>query len=396
VISHDGEVHGHVAAGFERVADEFGRTLDLGQGAAFAAFAGGEPVVDLWGGLVDREAGTPWREETIQLVFSGTKGLVAVCLLLLIERGALDLEAPLTRYWPEFGARDVLVRHVVSHTAGLPGLRRGFAAADLLDGRRLAAELAAEPPFWPPGARLAYHAFTYGWLCDELTRRVDGRSVGRFFGEEVAGPLSLELWIGLPASLEPRVARLHRAESYGLTILGDEPEPLLEALYGGLLGGEFPWNEPAFHEAEIPAANAIGTARSIARLYASLLAGGGLVSSETVSLGRRELSRGTCAVTRRRYAFGIGFELQTELQALGPPPAAFGHTGSGGSSHGAWPDEGVGFSYAMNELRSEAEDDRARRLLAALYEAVAQGRRARSSVPQKSSPVSMYRREPSG
>ncbi|HXY81797.1 MAG TPA: serine hydrolase domain-containing protein [Gaiellaceae bacterium] len=369
--SPGGEVNGHVAAGFERVADEFGRTLDEGRGAAFAAFAGGEPVVDLWGGLADGEAGAPWHEDTTQLVFSGTKGLVAVCLLLLLERGALDLEAPVARYWPELAAPGVLVRHVVSHTAGLPGLRRGFGAADLLDRRRLALELAAEPPFWPPGARLAYHAFTYGVLCDELVRGVDGRSVGRFFAEEVAGPLSLELWIGLPAVLEPRVARLHRAESYGPTSLGDEPDPLLEAIYGGLLGDEFPWNEPAFHEAEIPAANAIGTARSIARLYSSLVDGGDLLSPETLALGRRELSRGTCAITGRPYAFGVGFELQTDLRTLGPPPSAFGHTGSGGSSHGAWPDKRVGFSYAMNELRSEAEDDRARRLLAALHEAVA-------------------------
>jgi CubicO group peptidase (beta-lactamase class C family) len=396
VTAGRGEARGRVAPGFERVADEFERTLTGGQGAAFAAFAGDEPLVDLWGGLADRDAATPWTEETTQLVFSGTKGLVAVCLLLLIERGAIDLDAPVALYWPEFSAPGVLVRHIVSHTAGLPGLRRGFRARDVLDGRRMAAELAAEPPFWPAGTRLAYHALTYGWLCGELIRRVDGRSTGRFFADEVAGPLSLELWIGLPAELEPRVARLHRAESYGPTYLGEEPEPLLEAVFGSLLGDEFHWNERAFHEAEIPAANAIGTARSIARLYGSLVAGDGPLGPDTIALGRRELSRGDCAVTRRPYAFGVGFELQTDLRTLGPAPAAFGHTGSGGSSHGAWPDEGVGFSYAMNELRPEADDGRAARVLAALHEAVAQSRRARSSVPQKSSPVSMYRPEPSG
>jgi CubicO group peptidase (beta-lactamase class C family) len=293
-------------------------------------------------------------------------------MLMLFERGALDLDAPVARYWPEFGAEDVLVRHVVSHTAGMPGLRRGFAATELLDGRRLAAELAAQAPFWRPGTRLAYHAFTFGWLCDELVRRVDGRSVGRFFADEVAGPLALELWIGLPAAEESRVARLVRAHGYGITFLGDEPEPLLAALYGDLLHGPFVWNDPRFHRAEIPAVNAIGTARSIARLYGCLANDGeSLLSSDVVRLGRSELSRDLCAVTRRPYAFGVGFELQTTLGSLGPPVNAFGHTGSGGSVHGAWPDERVGFSYATNELRNESDDVRAGTILNALHAAVA-------------------------
>jgi CubicO group peptidase (beta-lactamase class C family) len=396
------EVQGRVARGFEAVAEEFGRTLETGSGAAFAALVDGEPAVDVWGGLADRDSGAPWREDTVQIVFSGTKGFVAVCLLVLIDRGVLDLAAPVARYWPEFaaaGKEDVLVRHVVSHVSGLPGLRRGFGPEELLDSRRLAAELALEEPLWEPGTQLAYHAFTYGWLCDELVRRVDGRSVARFFADEVAVPLGLELWIGLPQAHENRVARVQRAEGYGITFLGEEPEPLLEALYGDLLSGRFPWNDAAFQRAEIPAGNAIGTVRSIARLYACLAGGGELdglriLSSDAVQLGRSELARGVCAVTRRPYAFGVGFELQTELRALGPPAAAFGHTGSGGSVHGAWPDELVGVSYAPNELRAESGDTRARRILAALAMAIGPGRRAhglraRSSVVQKSSPVSM-------
>jgi CubicO group peptidase (beta-lactamase class C family) len=344
--------------------------------AAFAAVVDGELVLDLRSGEAE--------DDTLYLIFSGTKGLVAACMALLVDRGVLALDAPVARYWPEFDKPGIRVRHVLSHTAGLPGLRRGISGADLLDGARLAAALAVEPAFWPPGERLAYHAFSYGALCDALIRRVDGRSAGAFFADELAAPLGLELWIGLPPGLEPRVACLHRAEGFAPTVVGEEPAPLLAALFGSL-PAEFPWNDPAFHTAEIPAANAIGTARSIARLYASL-------PPAVVELARRELSRGTCAVTRRPYAFSVGFELQTELRALGPPPAAFGHTGSGGSSHGCWPDERVGFSYSMSELRPEAEDDRARRLL----DALAQALRERSSVAQKSSPVSMYRREPAG
>jgi CubicO group peptidase (beta-lactamase class C family) len=369
------ELHGRVADGFECVADELRATVD-GPGAAFAATVDGELVVDVWSGTAD-DTGTPWNEDTIILVFSGTKGLVAVCLLLLADRGLLDLDAPVIRYWPEFaahGKEGVLVRHVVSHEAGLPGLLPPVTAGDLLNGDRMAARLAGATPFWKPGTRLAYHALTFGWLCAELIRRIDGRSLGIFFAEEVAETLGLDLWIGLPPALEDRVAMLRRADDFGITFLGDKPDPLLAALYGPMLD-TFVWNEETYHQAEIPAANGIGTVRSIARLYGCLARGGELdgrrlLSPEIVVLGRRELSRDLCAVTRRPYAFGAGFELQTELLTLGPLADAFGHTGSGGSRHGAWPAARVGFSYATSELRGEERDDRGRRILAALADAV--------------------------
>lgn len=371
---------GRVDPGFEAVADEFEQLLSAEptQGAAFAAYVDGRLAVDLWGGLADGKRGVPWSGDTMQLIFSGTKGLVATCILLLLERGALELDAPVASYWPEFGSagkEQVLVRHVLSHTAGVPGLRDGFAADELLDRARISAAVAAEAPFWEPGSRLAYHALTYGVICGELIRRVDGRSPGQFFAEELAQPLSLELWIGLPADLEPRVAVLQPTADYGLTYLGDEPEPLLAALYGDLMTGPFRWNDRALHAGEIPAANAIGTARSIARLYACLAGGGELdgsrlLADSTVRLGRTELARDVCAVTQRRYAFGAGFELNTELGALGPAPGAFGHTGSGGSTHGAWPAERAGYSFAMNGMWPEARDDRGRRLLSALHAAI--------------------------
>ncbi|MFL5964009.1 MAG: serine hydrolase domain-containing protein [Gaiellaceae bacterium] len=332
-----------VAPGFEPVADAF-------TGGFFAATVDGEPVVDLGAG------------DDLVLIFSGTKGLVAICLLKLIEQGRLALDEPLATYWPEFGNRDVLVRHAVSHTAGLPGLVPPPELEELLDDERMAGRVAAQQLFWPAGERLAYHALTYGWLCGELVRRIDGQSIGRFFAEEVAGPLGLELWIGLPEELEPRVAELVRAPDYAVSFQGNDLR-LLEAQYGPLLT-RFPWNEEAFHAAEIPAANAIGTARSVALLYGRL---DRILRPETQLLGRTELSRDVCAITRYPYAFGVGFELQTELGTLGPPGNAFGHTGSGGSAHGAWPDEGVGFSYAPTELRRFEDDGRAKRLLTALH-----------------------------
>ena len=182
---------GYVAPGYEPVREAFERNFaERGElGAAFAAFRNGEPVVDLWGGIADRASGRPWREDTLQLIYSGTKGLVALCVLMLIDRGKLRLDDPVNRHWPEFGKPEILVRHIVSHTARLPGIDTPITVADLHDDRRMAAILAAQAPNPDPRAALCYHALTYGWLCGELVRRVDGRSVGRFFAEEVAGPL---------------------------------------------------------------------------------------------------------------------------------------------------------------------------------------------------------------
>jgi len=349
---------------FELVAEEFERSFTerAEHGAAFAAVVDGEAVVDLWGGTANEQTGAAWREDTVQMVFSGTKGFVAVCLLLLLERGELELDAPVVTYWPEFGKPDLLVRHVVSHTAGLPGIRTPVALDDLVDYEHMVALVAAEQPYWEPGTRLAYHALTYGWLCGELVRRISGRTVGAFFAEEVAEPLGLELWLGLPEELEPRVARLRRGAGYQSSLRDANP-PLLA-------DDRLPWNERAFHAAEIPGVNAIGTARSIARLYGELVRDGRLLREETVRLARTPLSEGPCALTGHPYAFGIGFELQTELGTFGPPADAFGHSGAGGSVHGAWPELRTGFSYAMNELRSEEGDNRARALLAALHQSL--------------------------
>jgi CubicO group peptidase (beta-lactamase class C family) len=347
-------VSGTVAPGFEPVADAFAATLDgAAGGAALAAVADGRPVLDIWGG--------DFVEDTLVLVFSGTKGVVATALLLLRERGQLDLDDPVARYWPEFGAagkEGILVRHVLAHTAGVPGLRPPFAAEQLLDQAALAERLAAEPAFWPPGTRLAYHGHSFGVICGELIRRIDGRSTGRFVADELAEPLGLEFWIGLPAELEPRVAPLVAAPGYGFTFSGEQPPPLLDAIYGS---GTLDFNDPRVHRAEIPSANGIGSARALARLF-----GSPLLQDAPIE----ELSRDACAVTGRAYAFGQGFELWTELGRLGPARDAFGHTGSGGSTHGAWPSLRTGYSYAPSELRSELDDDRGPELLRTLHACV--------------------------
>ena len=380
------QIGGFVEPGFEGVADAFERNFsERGElGAAFAAIRDGETVVDLHGGLADRASGRPWAEDTLQLVFSGTKGFVAVCMLILLERRALELDAHVARYWPEFGKGNVRVRDVVSHTARLPGVDTELGLDAFADFERMAALLAAQEQSDDPRAAFCYHALTYGWLCGELVRRADGRSVGRFFADEVAGPLGLELWIGLPEEHEPRVSTLGLHERWPTKPRYDVERLARDRLAWSIWGNPptfertaFPWNRRDYHAAEIPGANAIGTARSIARLYACLARGGELdgvrlLSEDSVRLGRTELARGWDAIVEGPLAFGVGFELQTEDEPFGPVGDAFGHGGAGGSKHGAWPALRVGFSYAMNLMRDdEDEDGRAQALLRALHEAVA-------------------------
>jgi CubicO group peptidase (beta-lactamase class C family) len=371
-------VDGFVAPGFECVRDAFERNFAERNelGAAFAAERDGEPIVDLWGGIADRTTGTPWTADTIQLIFSGTKGLVAVCMLLLLDRGVLDLATPVSHYWPEFaaaGKQDVRLHDVVAHTARLPGLETTVSWQEATDPQRMAELLAAQPQSSDPRAAVTYHALTYGWLCAEILRRVDGRTIGRFFAVEVAMPLGLELWIGLPAEFEPRVATLELADAWGSSPhLSEEnltTDTLLRSVFANpvrFVRDRPPFNERAYRAAEIPATNGIGTARSIAHMYGNLER---LMSRRMLELARRPLSRGRDTLLDRPRAYGIGFQLQTSERPLGPPPKAFGHGGAGGSVHGYWPKERIAFSYAMNLMRDDLHDTRAHALLGALQEA---------------------------
>jgi CubicO group peptidase (beta-lactamase class C family) len=331
--------------------------------------------VDLWGGVADRRSGRPWREDTLQLVFSGAKGVVAVCILMLYERGLLDLDAPVADYWPAFGKRAILVRDVVGHTARLPGIDEPLTIDQLADRRAVVERLEAQQPSADPRAALCYHPFTYGWMCGELVRRIDGRGIGRFVADEIAGPLDLELWIGLPEQLEHRVAMIELADDWPTAPHNREhvlaADPLLRSIWGNPLTlgrAGFPWNSRAYHAAEIPGAGCIATARSMARLYANL---DRLLAPATLELGRTTVSRGHDEAHDAERHFGVGFELQTRLMHLGPAPGAFGHGGAGGSCHGAWPEHGIGFSYSMNRLRDDNEvDPRSQALLDALHTAV--------------------------
>ena len=378
-------IRGFVAAGYEAVRDEFEDVISRPDeaGAAFAAVVDGVPVVDMWGGVRDADGRIPWTGDTAQLIFSGTKGLVATCILLLLDRGQLNLDRRVSDYWPAFSAAgkgEVLVRHLVSHQAGLPAVDPPPRGQEALDPVEMAARLAQQPALWPPGTAITYGALTFGWLCDGLIRQVDGRSVGRFFADEIASPLGLDAWIGLPHLAERRVATMMRAPDYEVTFgdVSDGARQLLARIYagGGIVGERFVANDPDFLHAEIAGVNGVATARSMARLYGCLASDGAidgvrLLSPGGVRLAYVPLAAGLDQLTRKPLAFSIGFETQSALQWYGPAMVAFGHSGAGGSVHGAWPQLRTGFSFAMNLMRRDDRDGRAQRLLSSLYGCVA-------------------------
>jgi CubicO group peptidase (beta-lactamase class C family) len=373
---------GTVAPGYERVQDAFSAMLaDYGDGGcAFAAVVGGAPVVHLWAGLADERTERPWAADTAAVLFSGTKGVVAVALAVLADRGGLDLGRRVAELWPEFaaGGKDgITVAQLAAHCAGLPALERPLTIDDLHRPQELADWLASQSPMVPIG-RPSYHAVTWGWLAGELVRRVDGRTVGTFVAEELAGPLGLDLRIGVPAgdAIVRRLAHVRQAPGYRLSAYAaDEPDPRLAAVYPLAGLGADPWNDPRLLSAELPSAGGVATAMAMARLYGALVASAGpLVSTATIARATEPEGAGDDPITGFPLRFGpTGFELAGTTSELGPARDAFGHTGAGGSSHGAWPSLRTGFSFLTAEMRTRGEDDRAAWLLAALHETVPAG-----------------------
>jgi CubicO group peptidase (beta-lactamase class C family) len=208
------EINGSVAPGFESVRDAFVANFDKGTevGASFAAYHRGQKVVDLWGGVADLETGRPWRENTLALVFSTTKGVTAICANKLAQEGRIDVDAPVVQYWPEFaagGKSDIPVSYLLSHQAGLAWIDGEMTAEEAFSWEPVVDALARQVPHWEPGTKHGYHATTYGWLVGEVIRRVTGMSVGAYLREAIAAPLGLDFWIGLPESEESQIGRAH-------------------------------------------------------------------------------------------------------------------------------------------------------------------------------------------
>jgi CubicO group peptidase (beta-lactamase class C family) len=378
-------IEGWAEPGFEPLRRAFARNFaDHGDvGAACCLYADGRPVADLWGGRADPETGAPWATDTIQLVFSTTKGVTAIAVNRLVERGELDLDTPVAEYWPEFGAAGkgaVPVRWVLSHQAGLPVVDGDFTLAEALTSGTVARALARQAPAWEPGSAHGYHMRTWGWLLGELARRVTGRGMGELVARELAEPLGLDFWIGLPPQQEPRCAtvvppRAPRGEEVDVLALAPAGSLLRRAATGPSDRFRYDrmWNRRDVRAAEMPSSNGIGDARSLARVYAALLDevdGVRVLAPETVRAATRPQARGPDRVIMTETSFGLGFMLPPSL-IEGGGPAAFGHAGAGGSFAFADPEAGFAFAYVMNQLRFDFEGDpRARGLVRAVYESV--------------------------
>lgn len=340
---------GTVAPGFEPVRDAFADVLArTSGGAAFSVVRRGEVLAELWGG-------PGWTRDTLVVLFSGTKGIVATMMALL----PIDPGARMTAYWPEFSAAGARVAHVLSHTIGLPYVE---AEVSFLDNHANAAALASQTPLWTPGSRVAYHAATYGYLCTELIRRVTGRPAGEVL-RTLLGDVDLHL--GTPASEDHRVARLTRSPDYRISTFLHDParRRIVDKMYRGLLEpGAI--NSAAYRRAQLAAGGATGTAAAMARLYDRICSG--LVPPPVLAEATRTWSSGIDAINDRPVHFGLGYELPDPIGTYGPAAVAFGHSGAGGGRHGAWPEEGLGFSFTTSELQPEDTDDRGALLLKAL------------------------------
>jgi CubicO group peptidase (beta-lactamase class C family) len=388
------DVQGFVAPGFEAVRDAFARNFSdhADVGAQFALYRGGELIVDLAGGTTTVGGSQPYTHDHLQLVYSTTKGATAVCAHVLAERGELDFDAPVTDYWPEFkahGKADVPVSWLLCHKVGLPDVDRPMTYEQALAWDPVVEALADSVPLWEPGTQHGYHAVTYGWLVGELVRRVSGKSLGTFFRDEVAGPLGLDFWIGLPDEQHTRVVPLVPLTLPAGIDLGLPPEQMPgmmdmmkmvmgpDSLIARALtapGGAFSsmdiWEDPALWRAELGAANGITNARSLAKMYAATVGeidGVRLFSPQTLAAAIEPQATGVDAVLMFDIPFGLGFMRDSAFSKFGSP-SAFGHYGLGGSVGFADAEAGIAFGYVMNKLElSLAGDPRTSDLIDAVY-----------------------------
>lgn len=393
-------VQGRCEPGFEPVLDAFIENFSTRNetGAALCLTIDGETRVDLWGGFRGTDADAePWTADTLSIVFSCTKAATALCAHLLIDRGELDLHAPVGRYWPEFatnGKEDVTVAMMLNHTAGVPALRDPVRKGGFMDWDYMVERLAAEAPFWPPGTRNGYHMSTFGWTVGELVRRVSGRSLGTYFRDEIAVPLDLDFWIGLPDEHHPRVAPMipwiperkapvasfTHALQQGLKSGGESLQLLALMNNGGHRS-----DSPEAWRAEIGGGGGIANARGLAGMHTPLANGGAhkggrLLSSDHIErMSAVSVATEVDATLLMPTRFGLGFMRSMDnrhrpaghMETMILGRAAFGHAGAGGSVGFADPEARLGFGYAMNRMGAGILlNDRGQALVDATYQAL--------------------------
>jgi CubicO group peptidase (beta-lactamase class C family) len=355
-------VHGECDERFEALRQILRANLASGAdcGASVAVVLDGELVVDLWGGHADEQRTIPWGRDTITNVWSSTKTVMALCTLLLVERGALDYDAPVATYWPEFaanGKEDVRVRHLLSHTSGVSGWDQPIEVDDLYDWERSTAKLAAQAPWWTPGEASGYHALDQGHLVGEVVRRITGKKLGEFLRAELTGPLDIDFHIGLPESEFDRVANVIPPPPLPIDVTTLDPDSVIVKTFTGPApSADVAWTRE-WRTADIGAANGHGNARSIALLQ-SIVSNGGVgpdgeryLSAATIEQIFREQSHGVDLVLGLPVRFGIGYALPNESAPFLPPDRRICYWGGwGGSSIVNVCDRNMTVAYMMNRM----------------------------------------------
>ena len=377
-------VHGRCEPRFEGLRSALGEVLASGTevGAALAVCVDKQPVVDLWGGHADAARTRPWTRDTIVNLFSVGKAITAICAHRLVEAGLLDLDAPVARYWPEFaqaGKDHLLVRHLLTHQAGLPAIAQSLPPGAWAEWDAMTAALAAQAPWWEPGRGHGYHVNTQGFLIGEVVRRVAGQSIGTYLRESLAGPAGIDFHIGLGPEHDERCADFlppAPPPSPGREELGRLALMRLHAYRNPAnLSGMGIVNTRAWRAAEVPWTNGHGNARAVARLYSALAGDGSLdgvhiLAPETMVRAITEQVNGPDIVLERPTRYGLGFQLTMPERRLGPSPRAFGHFGAGGSLGFADPDARVAIGYAMNQGRLGWQHKHVRHLIDLVYAAL--------------------------
>ena len=380
------KVEGSCDPKFNRVKDVFVENFEKRNevGAAAAVMLDGKSVVDIWAGHADREKTKPWTRDTLVNVYSTTKGVTAICAHRLADKGLLDIDAPVAKYWPEFaqaGKEKLPVRYLLSHKAGMAAVRKPLDDDALFNWNKMTMALAEQEPWWEPGTKHGYHALTFGYLVGEVIRRITGKTPGTYLREEIAGPLGLDLHIGLDAKDDARTGDMIPMPPPGpgepnlFAEVMKNPESVAFKAFMNPPNGMRPGmvNTREWRAAEIPAANGHTTARSLAKLYGALARGGELdgvrvMSKEQVAQCSIEQSHGPDALLVINTRFSLGFMMSQPGASLGPNAKSFGHPGAGGSLGYADPEAKIGFGYTMNKMHASLLiDPRATALIDAVY-----------------------------
>jgi len=376
------KIDGYCDERFISVKHAFEKNFELGLevGASLAVSLNGKLVVDIWGGFSDSAKTKPWEKDTIVNVFSTTKVMTALCIHLLVDRGSIDVDAPVAKYWPEFaqaGKENILVKHLMSHSAGLPGFDEKIPVEALYDWDRIINLLASQKPWWKPGTKIGYHMITFGYLLGELVRKVTGKSLGEFFRDEIAVPLNIDFHIGLSENFDSRTSNIIPPEEifakWLIVFAKMFLKKAVKVLYNPNLEN-VDFNSREWRRAEIPASNGHGNARSIANIGSILACGGMYDKKKILSMSTVEkaiepqISGRDVIMLYSPAKFGLGFGLLNDDLLLGP--RSFYWSGAGGSLCIMDLEKKLSIGYAMNKMYMKGEDPRTRQLVKAVWDVV--------------------------